>query len=712
MSAWNEDVAARSSAGGVTIVEGSSFCISAESGNILAGQAHGAFYQDTRILSKWLLTVDGSPLEPLTGGTREPYLAVFVGRPRRSDGAADTPLVVEHERVVGPGLRDQLRIRNFSRNPVSCRVEIRVDADLSDLFDVKGGRVASSVELRRHTREHEVQVDAVRGGSSRGVVISAPDAVVSDDALVFDAEIGPRGTWSTHVITTPLLDGHPPPERFSDTTRTHHHVGARRYAEWGDGVPRLSLTDKNLERVLSRSQEDLGALRIFDPEHPERVAVAAGAPWFMALFGRDSLISSYMALMVDPTLAAGTLQTLASLQGVKVDPDTEEEPGKILHEVRLGVTAGLAMGGNSAYYGSVDATPLFVALLGELARWGLAEDLLASLLPHADRALEWIEQYGDRDGDGFIEYSRRNEHGLLNQGWKDSWDGINFADGTLAEAPIALCEAQAYVYNAYLGRSLIAHQLGDEAGADGWAGRAVELKARFNETFWLPEKGYYAVALDKDKRPVDACASNMGHCLWLGIVDVDKAPTVVERLMSPEMFTGWGIRTLATDMGAYNPVSYHNGSVWPHDSTLIATGLMRYGFIDEARRVATGLFDAAAHFGGRLPELFCGFSRDEYAAPIPYPTSCSPQAWAAASPVQLMRMLLRFDPLLERNELRIAPLLPVELGSFQADNVRLAASRITVEASGTQATVGGLPQRVTLSRRPREPLEEFATNRH
>jgi glycogen debranching enzyme len=484
-----------------------------------------------------------------------------------------------------------------------------------------------------------------------------------------------------------------------------HRTGVQRHLAWEENVPRLSLADSSIEATLQRSQTDLGLLRIFDAEHPDRAAVAAGAPWFMALFGRDSLLSSYMALLVDSTLAAGTLQTLAGLQGSKVDNDSEEEPGRIPHEVRLGVTAGLSLGG-TAYYGTADATPLFVSVLGELSRWGLSDDIIDSLLPHADRALEWIEKYGDRDGDGFVEYLRPNTHGLVNQGWKDSWDGINFADGRMAEAPIALCEVQGYVYAAYLARALLAGSAGDAATEHRWAERAASLKKAFNEKFWLPDKGYFAVALDKDKNPVDSCTSNMGHCLWVGIVDEDKAPRVVERLMSPKMFTGWGIRTLATDMAAYNPVSYHNGSVWPHDSALVATGLMRYGYVAEAKRVARGLFDAAAHFDGQLPELFCGFDRSEYSGPVPYPTACSPQAWAAAAPIQLARILLRFDPDFTRGVVHLAPILAEDKGEFRADNVRLGHARISIRANRQEGNIDGLPPGLKLLNEPRPALDD------
>jgi glycogen debranching enzyme len=427
----------------------------------------------------------------------------------------------------------------------------------------------------------------------------------------------------------------------------------------------------------------------------------------MALFGRDSLLTSLMALPVDPSLALGTLQTLADLQGSTITPRTEEQPGRILHEVRLGVNTSLALGGGSVYYGTADATPLFVFLLGELTRWGIAPEALAGLLPHADRALEWIDTYGDRDGDGFVEYARLNETGLINQGWKDSWDGVNFADGTLAEPPIALCEVQGYVYAAYLSRALLARASGHDEQADYWVDRATTLKTKFNEQFWLPDRGYFAIALDRNKRPVDSCASNMGHCLWSGIVDDEKAPLVAKHLLSPQMFTGWGVRTLASNMGAFNPASYHNGSVWPHDNALIASGLMRYGFVEEAQKVIFGLLEAASHFGGRLPELFCGFDRSDYPEPVPYPNSCSPQAWAAATPIYLMRTLLRFDPCVPTNRVWLAPALPDGFGDLRVENVPLAGSRVTIEISDDGVVVSGLRDDLTLQREPRTVAEEL-----
>ncbi|NKX54124.1 amylo-alpha-1,6-glucosidase [Arthrobacter mobilis] len=708
MSGWNADTAAGpSGAGAVTVVEGSSFCISSPGGDIHPELTQGAFYHDTRILSGWQLAVDGQPLEPLTAQVMEPYRAVFVGRARRPDGHADSPLVVERERLVGAGLREDLTIRNYSRSSAECSIQLRVEADFADLFDVKGGVPIPRTSLGRRVQGDELVLETERHGSHRGIAVHGRGAQVATDGLSFRAVIPPRGTWHTSLIVTPLVERDRPAEPFVHTLDPSKLNAARRYQAWERYVPELHLSNTEIEQTLRRSSEDLGSLRMFDQDHPGRVVVAAGAPWFMALFGRDSLIASWMSLSIDPSLARGTLQTLAELQGRQVNPDTEEEPGRILHEVRLGVTAGLALGNGTAYYGTADATPLFVILLAELDRWGLERQVRDQLLSHADRALDWIRDYGDRDGDGFVEYQRATAHGLINQGWKDSWDGINFADGTLAQAPIALCEVQAYVYGAYIGRAMLAITDGDRALAAEWGRRAAALKERFNEQFWLPDKGYYAIALDKDKRPVDACASNMGHCLWTGIVDEDKAPLVAERLMSPEMFTGWGIRTLASDMGAYNPVSYHNGSVWPHDSTLVAAGLMRYGFVEKSLRLVTGLFEAAGHFDGRLPELFCGFDKSEYSPPVPYPTSCSPQAWAAASPLHLLRIMLRMDPCFPTGELWLSPVIPPGFGSFEASNVLLGSSRLALSADGNEFNIEGLDPALVLHRSMRPQLTEL-----
>lgn len=687
----------------VTLVEGATFCISRVSGDIEPKSPHGLFFRDTRIISDWRVRVDGVPVQHLTVMSRDPYSTSFLARVPPT--GAQTELLLERRRYVGEGMREDIRLRNLGAGPVSVTLSLTVGADFADLFDVKENRPHPRGEVSSGVEGACVTFAYRSGRARRGVRVEAEGASARPGGLEFSVSLPPRGDWHTCVLVRPSIDGKEITATFPPGTQVGESPPARRMRAWRETTPSIAeIEDPGLHRTLRRSLEDLGALRIFDPEHPENVAVAAGAPWFMALFGRDSLLSSYMALPLDPSLALGTLRTLARAQGTKVEPDTEEQPGRILHETRFGLDFPLARGGGSVYYGTADATPLFVMMLGELSRWGIAPEAVQALLPNADRALGWIEKYGDRDGDGFVEYQRMTDAGLLHQGWKDSFDGVNFADGRLAEPPIALCEVQGYVYAAYVVRSHFAHQAGDLDAADHWARRAAELKQAFNERFWLADRGWYAIALDRDKRPVDALASNMGHCLWTGIVDEDKAAKVAERLLSPEMFSGWGVRTLASSMGAYNPMSYHNGSVWPHDNALVATGLMRYGFVEDAQRVATGILDAAEAFGGRLPELFCGFDRGDYDEPLPYPTSCSPQAWAAAAPVQLVRALLRLDPWMPHRQVWIAPAWPRRYGRLHAHHLPLAGGRAELRVDSEKTVLDGLPGDVEIIHQARRPL--------
>jgi glycogen debranching enzyme len=692
-------------AGGVvTLVEGANFCVSDQQGEVEPGAPHGLFVLDTRIVSTWEVRLDGLPLLPLGAFVSEPFHATFLSRAEPVAGRADSTIVVRRDRYVGVGMREDIELRNMGREAVRCHLTVRVDADFADLFAVKEGRAVSGDALPA-----EVDGDVIgfthRGPvHSRGVRIAARGAEIAGRTIVLSAPIPAHGVWSGTLVVTAVVDGRELPAPFPFGGATAEAEPARRLSAWEEASPAVVADDRSLMATLEQSQRDIGALRIFSPEHPTEVVVAAGAPWFMTLFGRDSILTSYMTLPVDPTLALGTLHALARHQGTKSDPTTEEEPGRILHEMRFSVDAVDDLGGANAYYGTVDATPLFVLLLGELRRWGIAQEEVDRLLPHADRALEWVVTCGDRDGDGFVEYQQAHGRGLANQGWKDSWDGINFADGSLPKPPIALCEVQGYAYAAYLARAYFAQEAGDMDGWAHWRRKASELRQAFNERFWLPDRGWFAVGLDGDKRPIDALASNMGHCLWTGIVDPDKAAAVADRLLSPEMFSGWGVRTLATSMGAYNPVSYHNGSVWPHDNALIASGLMRYGFVEHAQRVATAIFDTAAAFGGRLPELLCGFDRDEFPAPVPYPASCSPQAWAAASPIHLLRVLLRVDPWIPRGRVWIAPALPPQLGRLRLTNVPLAGARVSLTVDDGKTEIDGLPDGVVVIHQPRDPL--------
>ena len=700
ISGWSFEGGPPTSSGGVTLVDGTTFCLSDVGGTIHPGSATGLFLRDTRFLSGWALTLDGEPLEPLTvrDGV-DPFAATHLVRARPLPGRADSSLLVEMERRVGEGVCHQLTVHNLSAQEVDCTLAIHVAADFADLFEVKEGRVDAGSPVRSSVRDGAVWIETVGDGPSRATAVVADgDPVLDPEAVSWRLALPPRGRWTARVEVDVVIDGVPLHPSHRCGMPSVEATPAERMRRWRAAALDLSTPDLGLRRTVARSVEDLGSLRIFDPRHPDRVVVAAGAPWFMALFGRDALLTSLMLLPLDHDLALGTLRTLAELQGTRVDATTEEEPGRIAHEVRFGPRATTELAGGSVYYGTVDATPLFVVLLEQLHRFGAPLADLAPLLPHADRALEWVETFGDRDGDGFVEYRRATPRGLLHQGWKDSFDGVNFADGRMAEAPIALSEVQGYTYAAYTARAHLAEATGDDAGAQRWSAKAAALKAAFNERFWLPDRGYYAEGLDREKRPIDALTSNIGHCLWSGIVDADRSAEVAAHLISPRMFTGWGVRTLASDMGAYNPMSYHNGSVWPHDSALVAAGLMRYGHVGEAQRVAAAVLDAAEHFDGRLPELFCGFDRGEFTEPVPYPTSCSPQAWAAAAPIHLLRTLLRLEPSVPTGTVGLDPVLPQRYLPMTLHHVKLADARVALRVEGDRA--GMTPRLPGISLRP------------
>ena len=712
-----------SGTGSVTLVDESTFAISGSTGDITPGAAQGLFFRDTRIVSRFEVLVNGARAEHLAAVADDPFSATFVSRNLPAPGRADSTLMVFRSRHVGQGMREELTLRNFSDEATACTIEILVDADFADLFAVKEGRVAAGVNAGAVTTEvvggrprsdmatdgpiPSVTYTYTRGAVARGVEVQASGAAsVAPGLITFDVVVQARGEWTTCIEIGPIIDGAVFAPKYRCGEPVERATPTERMAEWRRQVPQVETDHPVLKEVVARSAEDLGALRIFDPDHPERVVVAAGAPWFMTVFGRDSLLTAWMALLVDPDLARGVLQTLARFQGTEIDPRHEEEPGRILHEMRFGDAASLSLGGGSIYYGTADATPLFVMLLGEMRRWGVARELVDELLPNAARAMEWIEHFGDSDGDGYVEYRRATARGLANQGWKDSWDGIRYADGRVAEAPIALAEVQAYTYGAYLASAHFAFEAGDSAAYDRYRAKAAQLKTNFNRDFWLEDKGWFAVGLDADKLPIDSLTSNIGHCLWTGIVDEDKAKRVAQALVSPSMFTGWGLRTLSSDNGGYNPISYHCGSVWPHDTAIVAAGLARYGFDGAAQKLIFGLLDAASAQGGRLPELFSGLDRGELNVPVGYPTSCSPQAWSAASPLLCLRTLLRLDPWIPYGKIWLCPNLPEGIGYLKVEGIPLAGTRVTIEVgSGVDGGVSitGLPPEIEVIREPRRP---------
>jgi glycogen debranching enzyme len=683
--------------GPVTLVQGSTFCISGRGGDIRPDQPEGLFFLDTRLLSTWKLSVNGAPVQPLAVAADGPHGATFVSRSLRPKDDPSGSLLVVRRRHIGRGMREELSFRHHGPSVWPLTIELACDIDFADLFDVKLGVVSRVLPRTREFDGRRLVFRQRRGTTLRTIDVSFSQAPHWDGgAAVWRVELAPHEEWICCTDLSVAIGDALIPPRYRCGEATEDAVPARRFADWKRSRPAIRSDHLPLDRAVSRSLEDLGSLRMFDPEHPQRPVMAAGAPWFMTLFGRDSLLTGWMAMMVDPDIALGVLEALARLQGTKVDLKTEEQPGRILHEVRFGESMSMSLGDGHVYYGTADATPLFVMLLGELARWGHEPELIDALLPAADRALAWIEEYGDRDGDGYVEYQRLTPQGLRNQGWKDSWDGVPAADGALPETPIALCEVQGYVYGAYLARASLARSTGDPTTEERYRLRAAALRAAFDRDFWLPGRGWYALGLDKDKRPIDALASNMGHCLWTGIVEPNRAGAVAQRLLSDEMFSGWGIRTLAGSMSAYDPLSYHNGSVWPHDNAILVAGLMRYGYVQEAHRVMLAILDASAASEGRLPELFSGVSRDEIAVPVAYPTSCSPQAWAAAAPLSFVRSLLGLEPDLTEGRVSCTPRLPVQVGRLSVDGILMAGRRISISVDADGWRLEGLGADVEL----------------
>jgi glycogen debranching enzyme len=628
----------------VTLVAGTSFCLSARDGDLEPGALHGLFHRDTRFLSGWQLRINGSRPEVLSTISPGPFSARFVCRLPPPVGLADSTLLVIRTRSVGEGMWEEVALHNLAGSPASLELVMLVEADFAGLFQVKDGHPRQARPAELVTTPDGVELLSSGAGLVRGTSLRVPPRTqVAPAALTLRLDVPARSERSVSFTVSFLMDGvrtpgAPPggPKAASEAASA-----AAELDQWRRRVTPIRSPEPVFNAALSQGVEDLGALRILDPDGSGAAVVAAGAPWFMALFGRDSLITAWMSLILDESMAGDVLTVLSRYQGRRDNPATEEQPGRILHEMRWGLTH--LGGGENVYYGTVDAPALFVMLWGELARRGHRPELVDQLLPNADRALAWMTGRAAASRHGFVSYQRTSPTGLVNQGWKDSWDGINFADGRIAEAPIALCEVQGYVYAAYQARAAVALQKGDQKTHDTYVERAQNLKVAFNRSFWLDDLGYFAVGLDQDARPIDSLASNLGHCLWTGIIDEARAPAVVARLMSPQMFTGWGLRTLSSEMAAYNPVSYHNGSVWPHDTALAVAGLVRYGFRDQAAQLAHGLVEASSFFGGRLPELFCGFSRTEFPVPIAYPTSCSPQAWAAAVPFSLATSLKGID---------------------------------------------------------------------
>jgi glycogen debranching enzyme len=635
----------------VKILDGNTFVVSDERGDIEASLTDptGLFSYDTRFLSRWVLTIDGHRLNALSTDDLQYFETRFFLVPGTGTVYIDAKLSVIRQRAVGDGFHEDLTILNHDEKPVDLVVRIEAGSDFADLFEVKDalqkrGKYTTKVERKQLVLGYQ------RGSFNRRTTIFASQpAKIDEQGLTFKIRIPAHGSWTTEVavLTGVVVAGgtyvSPRYSRIGERARPRMQQDLER---WLAGAPRLESDSDPLRATYRRSLVDLAALRFSPPVAGGKSLPAAGLPWFMTMFGRDSIFTSLQALPFTPELAATTLRVLGTWQGSRIDDFRDEDPGRIPHEMRYGEMTAFEERPHSPYYGCVDATPLYVVLLDEYERWTGDRALVRELEQEARSALAWIDDYADLLGNGYIWYQRRNEEtGLENQCWKDSWDSISYRDGRLPGFPRATCELQGYAYDAKVRGARLARLVWkDDALAKKLEADAAELKRRFNRDFWVSDGEYFALALDSEGGQVDALASNNGHLLWSGIVEKSKAKSVAAHLLGPRLFSGWGVRTLAEGSGRYNPIGYHVGTVWPFDNSFVAWGLRNYGFKEEAAQVAAGILDAAEFFDGRLPEAFGGYPRSLTKYPVQYPTACSPQAWSTGTPLLLLRTMLGLEP--------------------------------------------------------------------
>jgi len=627
----------------ISLVEHANFAVSDRAGDILVGSYHGFFVSDTRVLSRLVLRVNGQRLEPLASGGDEHHASrtFYLASPRMR-GVPPATISITRDRRIAADLGERIRLVSYAPTPIEVEIGLEVDADFADIFEVRGHR-----QLRRRVTRvvaaRSVRFTyAHRGYRRETKVVLSRSAASAGRMLLIPARLEHGRPWDLRVRITSSLRGPASVRR----ARPEGRISPDRVRNWITGVPRLTTDDPRLARAWRRGIRDMAALLLVGPAG--QLIPAAGLPWFMAIFGRDAAITAMQTLLLGPDIPHGTLHQLAAYQGTVEDRFREEEAGKIPHEVRHGELATLGHIPFGRYYGSVDATPLYLMLFVAAARWsgwlGRAVGTpppapLRELLPHAEAALGWIER--SVDADGLVWYQPAGRGGIRNQVWKDSNDSMRRADGSLATPPIASVEVQGYVVSARRGMGAIYEVLGRTAEAERQRAEADRLVNVLEAAFWMPSEGTYALGIERGGDQVDGIASNAGHLLWADAIPGERARAVTDRLMAPDMFSGWGIRTLSAQHPAYNPIGYHIGSVWPHDTSLIAYGMARAGHVAEAQRLTDALLDAAdADANARLPELFAGFDRSSTPDLVPYPTACAPQAWATGAIFQSVRTLM------------------------------------------------------------------------
>jgi glycogen debranching enzyme len=673
----------------LAVKEGETFLYTDLEGNLDHGGDYGLglYSRDTRFLSLFRMTISGRDPVLLSSSAERGYMSyVDLTNPALDvQDDAEVPqqtLNIRRIRAVNRRLYERVRVKNYNARPVELDLEFSLGADFIDIFEVRGmADQPRPIQDRPALDGRCLTFSAIgRDGVRRATVIefsAEPDEADVGEEVVrvaFRLRLGPYQTRLVGLTMDAIVGDEERPAADFDVAV---HELRRSYEDWERSSTSLVTDNEQFNDLLDRCLRDLRAL--YTPT-PDGAVLAAGIPWYVTVFGRDSLIAAHQILSINREPARQALEVLAAHQGTEVDDWRDEEPGKILHEVRQGDLARAGVVPHTPYFGSVDSTPWFLILVAQYFRWTGDVAFVRRLRPNVEAALRWIDDYGDLDGDGFVEYRTRSARGIRNQGWKDSHDSMVHSDGRLAEPPIALSEVQAYVY---LAKSRIAEMflaLGDESRAQLLVTQAEELRRRFNAAFWMEDERYFAAALDADKRQIRTVMSNPGHALYCGIVEPEKAALLSKRLLAPDMFSGWGVRTMSKSAAAYNPMSYHNGSVWPHDNALIAAGLKRYGFARSTNRVATALFDAAIQADYlRLPELFCGFTRRTPNRPVSYPVACSPQAWAAGAPFLMLQAMLGISARAHENLLTVnKPHLPTWVNTVEVRNLSVGSSRISL----------------------------------
>jgi glycogen debranching enzyme len=681
----------------LTILEGSTFCVSDERGDVTS-PTMGLFADDTRFLSRWILTVNDARPLPLSSGKVDYYSATFFLRNPLAGDLGYDEVSIKRDRFVGDGMQEHIVVQNHAPRALEFELALDVGSDFADIFAVKAydftlgdpDRAPPLPDPISPSYEEEGnQFILADDGQCLTQVVFSERGEVDEGRVRYRIALEPRESWRLRVDVIPAADGlRTSPARVERAFGDERARVRESLTAWNLRVPQVRASWDQLHNSFRQSVADLASLRMDEDKRLPAQLPAAGMPWFMTVFGRDTLITCLQTLLFGTELARNALTVLAALQATEDDPEADAEPGKIVHEVRHGKGAQAWF---PRYYGTVDATPLYLVLLSEVWRWTDDAALVRDLREPALRALAWIDDYGDLDGDGFVEYKRRSQRGLLHQSWKDSHNSQLFHDGTPAEPPIAPCEVQGYVYDAKRRTAELCREVWRERElATRLDDEAERLRERFDRAFWCEERGgFYALALDADKRPVDSITSNIGHLLWSGIVPPERIDAVVDQLMGEDLWSGWGIRTMSAGDDGYNPLSYHNGTVWPHDNSLIAWGLARHGRWPEAQRIVRRMFNAAGYFDYQLPEVFAGFSRTETPFPIAYPTAARPQAWAAGAPVLLLQVLLGLRPDHRRHVLETfaVPELPAWAESLRLSGVRAFDRTWDVQLEGGEVHI-------------------------